>query len=99
MSDLQAVLAKLATMKTPKVGRPFKRGAKILTIAAKAVPSTKGESVLGEGGKVALATHDDKTPLTGRKVDHHEGGLKSRAEWIRYQSGGLTPADLLRAAD
>jgi len=76
----------------------FVKGAIVCTVGSTTPQTTKG-SYCGVDSAVKKREYDDTTPLMGRKVDQHEGGLESRAEWVRYQSGGLTPSELLRAAN
>jgi len=83
-------------MKRNRKGK-FVRGVQLFPVGSVTPPSTKGE-YFGVGSAVRKAEYNDKHPLIGRKVDTHKGGLDNRAEWVRYQSGGLTPSELLRAA-
>ena len=87
------------TPKRTKAGR-FKRGARVATVGAKPVPTTKGTSIVGDSGKLVSPLHTDADPLEtmGRRVTTQQGGLNNRADWVRLQSGGLSPSELLRVA-
>ncbi|KKM16288.1 hypothetical protein LCGC14_1687330 [marine sediment metagenome] len=82
--------------KRTKRGR-FKKGARVLIVGAKQPLTTKG-NYAGVGEPLKLATHDDKSAI-GRQIDTADGGLDSRKDWVRLQSGGLTPSELLRRAN
>lgn len=69
--------------------------AKLFPIGRKRPRSSKGK-YMGSGPPIVLATHNDNHLLVGRKIDTTDGGLGSRAEWVQLQSGGMTPADILR---
>lgn len=82
-----------------RTGR-FKRGAVLLTVGGKQPTTTKGEYAIPRvGGKVVSHNHCDNSATIGRRITTQQGGLANRAEWVRLQSGGLTPSELLRQAD
>ena len=70
---------------------------KLFPIGGQTPKTTKGK-YMGNGSPVILATHDDNHPLVGRKINTTNGGLNNRKEWCQLQSGGMTPADILRQA-
>ena len=90
-------MAKQVTPKRTKLGK-LKRGAVLCPVGSKAVPCSKGTYTgIQEGGPVS-PDHSDDSHLIGRRVTTQQGGLSSRSDWVAFQSGGLSPRELLRAA-